>query len=98
MEGADSDVCHFLGSLARSRRASKAFRRLALKAGLGNWHMHELRHSTASLMLAQGCRLEEVSEIIRHASIRVTKDVYGHLSGERLREATDKMGEFLGDL
>jgi site-specific recombinase XerD len=49
-------------------------------------------------MLAQGCRLEEVSEIIRHASIRVTKDVYGHLSGERLREATDKMGEFLGDL
>jgi len=77
---------------------SKAFKRLALKAGLGDWHMHELRHSAASLMLAQGVRLEEVSEIIGHASIRVTKDVYGHLSGERLREATDKMGEFLGDL
>ncbi|MHB8345546.1 MAG: tyrosine-type recombinase/integrase [Ferrimicrobium sp.] len=78
--------------------ASKSFKRLALKADLGDWHLHELRHSFASLMLAQGVRLEEVSELIGHASIRVTKDVYGHLSGERLREASDKLGEFLGDL
>ncbi|MHB8190812.1 MAG: tyrosine-type recombinase/integrase [Ferrimicrobium sp.] len=63
-----------------------------------HWHLHELRHSFASLMLAQGVRLEEESELIGHASIRVTKDVYGHLSGERLREASDKLGEFLGDL
>src|SRR6266852_6512238 len=33
---------------------SHAFSRLCESAGLGHWHPHELRHSGASLMLAQG--------------------------------------------
>jgi integrase len=48
-------------------------------AGLGHWHPHDLRHSGASLMLAQGVRLDVVSEILGHASIAITKDVYGQL-------------------
>ena len=47
--------------------------------GLGHWSMHELRHSCASLMLAMGVPLEVVSDVLGHASIRVTMDVYGHL-------------------
>ncbi|MHB8191412.1 MAG: tyrosine-type recombinase/integrase [Ferrimicrobium sp.] len=77
---------------------SKAFKRLAEKAGLGNWHIHELRHSAASLLLAQGVSLGEVSELIGHASIRVTADVYGHLQPERLRAATDALGGYLSGL
>jgi integrase len=77
---------------------SKAFKRLAEKAGLGNWHLHELRHSAASLLLAQGVRLEEVSEIVGHSSIRVTADVYGHLQPERLRSATEALGGYLSGL
>jgi integrase len=39
-------------------------------------------------MLAQGVRLEVVSEILGHASIAVTKDVYGHLvEGDKRRAA-----------
>jgi site-specific recombinase XerD len=34
-------------------------------------------------MLAQGVRLEVVSEILGHASIAITKDVYGHLGRGR---------------
>ncbi len=86
------------GTWLDTDNSSKAFNRLAAEAGLGEWHIHELRHSAASLMLAHGVRLEEVSEIIGHASIRVTKDVYGHLEPERLREATGKMGDFLSGL
>ncbi|WP_298346704.1 tyrosine-type recombinase/integrase [Ferrimicrobium sp.] len=77
---------------------SKAFKRLAEKAGLGAWHLHELRHSAASLLLAQGVRLEEVSELVGHASIRVTADVYGHLQPERLRAATEALGGYLSGL
>ncbi|MGW0807559.1 tyrosine-type recombinase/integrase [Nonomuraea sp. NPDC002799] len=36
---------------------SHLFSRPAKKAGLGHWHPHELRHSGASLMLAQGTPL-----------------------------------------
>jgi integrase len=58
---------------------SHAFSRLCESAGLGHWHPHELRHSGASLMLAQGTPLHVVSDVLGHASIAITKDFYGHL-------------------
>ena len=36
------------------------FGRLCAKAGIGHWSPHELRHSGASLMLAQGTQLHVV--------------------------------------
>jgi integrase len=57
---------------------SHSFARLCERAGLGHWHPHELRHSGASLMLAQGTPLHVVSEVLGHASIAITKDVYGN--------------------
>jgi site-specific recombinase XerD len=53
---------------------SRTFAKLCNRAGLGRWHPHELRHSGASLMLAQGTPLHVVSEILGHASITITKD------------------------
>jgi len=46
---------------------------------IGRWHPHELRHSAASIMLAQGVPIEVVSDILGHSSIRMTADVYGHI-------------------
>ncbi len=47
---------------------SHSFARLCERAGLGHWHPHELRHSGASLKLAQGTPLHAVSEVLGHAS------------------------------
>jgi integrase len=41
--------------------------------GIGRWHLHELRHSGASLMLAQGTDLYVVSEVLGHSSVAITK-------------------------
>jgi len=49
------------------------------RAGLGKWSPHELRHSAASILIAQGVELKLISELLGHSSIRVTADVYGHL-------------------
>ena len=68
---------------------------LAQRAGLGHWHPHELRHSAASILLAQGVPLEVVSEVLGHASIRMTKDVYGHLIGSQKRDAAEAMSRAL---
>lgn len=38
-----------------------------------------MRHSGASLTLAQGTPLHVVSEVLGHSSIAITKNVYGHL-------------------
>ncbi len=70
---------------------SHAFSRLCETAGLGHWHPHELRHSGASLMLAQGTPLHVVSEVLGHASIAITKDVYGHLVEGDKRAAAESM-------
>ena len=70
---------------------SHSFARLCERAGLGHWHPHELRHSRASLMLAKGTPLHVVSEVLRHASIAITKDVYGHLLEGDKRAAAESM-------
>jgi integrase len=54
---------------------------VTVAAGLGRWSPHELRHSAASILLAQGVPLKIVSEVLGHSSIRITADVYGHLIG-----------------
>ena len=78
--------------------ASHLFKTLARRAGLGDWHIHELRHSAATILLSQGVPLEQVSRILGHASIRITSDIYGHLTTEHLRGATETMGSFLSGL
>jgi len=59
---------------------------------------HCLRHTYAShyLMGTGGLEcgdLSTLSEILQHASISITKDLYGHISREHIRKATDKFAE-----
>jgi site-specific recombinase XerD len=74
---------------------SHRFSALCRRAGLGHWHPHELRHSGASLMLAQGTELHVVSKVLGHTSIAITKDVYGHLLEAARRSAVESMSRAL---
>lgn len=74
---------------------SHLFSKICRTAGLGHWHLHELRHSGASLMLAQGTDLYVVSEVLGHSSIAITKDVYGHLVEGQKRAAAELMSRAL---
>jgi integrase len=40
---------------------------------------HDLRHSAASLLIAEGVELVEVSMLLGHSELRVTADLYFHL-------------------
>lgn len=40
---------------------------------------HDLRHTCAALLIANGQHMEEVKEYLGHSTIRVTSDRYGHL-------------------
>jgi integrase len=65
--------------------------KLTADAGIGKWSPHALRHSAASLLLAQGVPLKVISEVLGHSSIRVTADVYAHLMEPAKAEAADAM-------
>lgn len=41
--------------------------------------MHQLRHTAASLAIAKGCNVLEVSQLLGHASASLTLDTYSHL-------------------
>lgn len=84
-----------LGTPVDPRNFSRLVGELCEKAGIGHWSPHELRHSCASLLLAQGVPLEVVSEVLGHSSIRVTKDVYGHLLAPARAQAATAMQQTL---
>jgi integrase len=53
--------------------------------------IHDFRHIAASHMLAEGVPLEVVSTILGHSSIRVTKDVYGHIMPRQFTDAAERI-------
>ena len=55
-----------------------------------------LRHSHASVLLANGVDLATVSARLDHSSVRVTADVYAHALRGRDREAASRWDELMG--
>ena len=84
-----------IGTPIDPRNLYREFQKVCRAAGLGDWHPHELRHSAASLMLAQGVKIQVVSQVLGHSSIRMTADVYGHLLDPDRKEAAQAMGTML---
>ncbi|MBI5069070.1 MAG: tyrosine-type recombinase/integrase [Deltaproteobacteria bacterium] len=52
---------------------------------------HDLRHTTASLLLQAGASIVAVSTILGHADVRITLDRYGHLAPDFMRAEMDKL-------
>lgn len=51
---------------------------------------HDLRHTCATNLMKAGVPLAHVSRVLRHSSIRITADTYGHLEVEDLRQAIER--------
>jgi integrase/recombinase XerD len=64
----------------------KIVRRHAQSAGLADrMSPHTLRHTFATHLLAGGCDLRSVQEMLGHADVATTQ-LYTHLSSERLKD------------
>lgn len=55
-----------------------ALDRLGREAGIGHVHPHQLRHSVASLLIAEGHTAPEVAKVMGHSSPSVTMAFYAH--------------------
>ncbi|WP_409471577.1 tyrosine-type recombinase/integrase [Streptomyces sp. HC307] len=74
---------------------SRAFATLLRKAGLRRIRFHDLRHSTATLLLEQGVELVVIKELLGHAHIGVTATVYAHVRLRLQRDAIDTLSTAL---
>ena len=52
---------------------------------------HDLRHTCASLLHAQGVPAKDIQAILRHAQLAITMDLYTHVFAEQRQAAADAM-------
>ncbi len=71
------------------------FQRALLHAGLPRLRFHDLRHGAASLLVAQHVDLKVVQEVLGHAQLATTAEIYAHLLPEARREAAGRMQDIL---
>jgi integrase len=84
--------CGRKGDPLHQRQVLAAFRRLAQRAGLPPITLHGLRHTHASLLLAQGIELPMVARRLGHSTPAVTAAIYSHAlrSDQHLAEAVER--------
>ncbi|MDH6134467.1 integrase [Kitasatospora sp. MAA4] len=75
---------------------TRHFNALLRRAHLRQIRFHDLRHSTATLLLEQGVELVVIKELLGHAHIGVTATVYAHVRLRLQRDAIDLLGHTLG--
>jgi len=75
-----------------------AFRALQERAGVPPMRLHDLRHSAASLMAAQGVPARTIMAILGHSSIGITYNTYVHVYEEAKDAAGMAMEEILGEV
>jgi len=88
---------HEDGAALHPDQISNAFERLTQAAELPRIRLHDLRHTYATLALQSGVPLWAVSDILGHASLAITSNVYRHAIPPVFEEAAGKVaGLMLG--
>lgn len=84
------------GSPLRPSELTAAMRSACDACGLPKWvHLHTLRHTFATYLLASGTPVKEVQELLGHASATTTLNVYGHVVPGRKSAAAQSYAEWL---
>lgn len=86
-----------IGTPMDARNVVRRFHALLDKAGLPSMRFHDLRHTCASLLLAQHVPPRVVMETLGHSQIALTMDTYSHVMPVMQREAADLMEGLLTD-
>ncbi len=86
----DHVFCRLNGTPIKS--FDKAWRASLKKAGITNFHFHDLRHTFASNMLLSGASLKDVKEMMGHSDISMT-DRYAHLTHSHMFQRQSKLAE-----
>ena len=79
------------GGPVHPRNDYRSYQALLKRGGIRRFRLHDLRHTTASLLLSQGVSHRVVMEILGHSQISVTMNIYSHVSPELSRAAADSM-------
>ena len=81
--------CNHAGNIInRNNLVSRTFKPLCEKAKVPVLVWHEMRHTTATLLLESGIPINNVSELLGHASSVVTSKIYAHATRTGMAKVT----------
>jgi len=98
VEAVDQHLTEYAGELVVPASASvlqKSWERSRHKCGLDAVRFHDLRHAAASMMIAAGLNVLQVSKQLGHATPTQTLNTYGHLFPDDMSSAISRMDEYL---
>jgi integrase len=79
------------GTPVRPNAFTKRFEHRITQAGLPRIRLHDLRHSFATLALRAGEHPKLVQEILGHASVSITLDIYSHPDEDLLEQSAGRV-------
>lgn len=67
------------------------FKEFMIRIGLPDFHFHNLRHTTASILINKGEQAKSVQETLRHATLATTSDIYTEWFQENKTRTANKL-------
>ncbi len=80
-----------VGAPLQPRNVLRTLYDILAAAKLPRVRFHDLRRSAASLLIAEGVQLAEVSMLLGHSELRITSDLYSHLQQQTAARAAQRM-------
>lgn len=93
----DLIVCTGRGTPINPNNVSRSFAALVERGGVRRIRVHDLRHTSATLLLLAGTPAKVVSERLGHASIGITLDLYSHVLPSMQDDAALAISRILGN-
>jgi len=84
-----------LGERTKPNYVSSTFPSILKKTGMRHIRFHDLRHTCAALLMANGVPVEKIMEWLGHSEISTTVDIYGHLEFSSKMESADTIVQSL---
>lgn len=84
-----------VGNLIKPQYVTEHFKVILYKNGLDKIRFHDLRHSCASLMLANNEEMKKIQAWLGHSTITITADTYAHLDMASKVTSAEKISDSL---
>jgi len=84
-----------VGTPLYRRNIRRHMKQVIRKAGVPDITFHELRHTSATLLLEQGIHPVIVSERLGHSDVSITMNIYQHALPHMQKEAAERLGKAL---
>ena len=85
-----------VGNILRPNYISESFPKLLKANGMRPIRFHDLRHSCASLLLANGVPMKQIQEWLGHSDFSTTANIYAHLDYSSKLSSAQAMANSLG--